>query len=169
MLDTATPHDTFRSRRQMPSSGPCQQRRQRAIFIFNSKGDTMSVEQLPDAPRPNHSTGPKTPEGKVRCRLKRRFHSSTRSVSSPPMSSRLTTSTPISSSKASPPPAISSASSLNLSLTTSGALSVPAPSSPARLPSAGLSIRSMTPATPWSMTSSPKPEPGIGRPTISTS
>ncbi len=29
----------------------------------------MSVENPQDAPRPNHSTGPKTPEGKARCRL----------------------------------------------------------------------------------------------------
>ncbi len=41
----------------------------------------MSPAQQPDlaqdAPRPNYSTGPKTPEGKRRCSLKRRFHSST--------------------------------------------------------------------------------------------
>jgi hypothetical protein len=37
----------------------------------------MTEPQSTDAPRPNHSTGPKTEKGKKVCRLKRRFHSST--------------------------------------------------------------------------------------------
>ena len=41
---------------------------QRAIFICQTK-NAMTDQQPADAPRPNHSTGPKTPEGKARCRL----------------------------------------------------------------------------------------------------
>src|SRR5277367_2035193 len=40
---------------------------QRAILF--AKGNSMTGEQPQNTPRPNHSTGPKTPEGKRRCRL----------------------------------------------------------------------------------------------------
>src|SRR5580704_14085595 len=41
---------------------------QRAFFICKTK-NAMTDQQPGDTPRPNHSTGPKTPEGKQRCRL----------------------------------------------------------------------------------------------------
>jgi hypothetical protein len=39
-------------------------------FLFaEGKENDMTGQQLQDTPRPNHSTGPTTPEGKSRCRL----------------------------------------------------------------------------------------------------
>src|ERR1022692_4530348 len=50
---------------------PCQE--STAGHFYFAGGDTMTSEQpqvlATDTPRPNHSTGPKSPEGKARCRL----------------------------------------------------------------------------------------------------
>ena len=130
--DTVEPGEAHR-----PPDGPLSETPAAGHFYWAKRTEhrrfTMASEQQQDiateTPRPNHSTGPKTPEGKSLPpqRLSPRTHRPSPRPH-PGRAAGLRQALPQSSSKPSPPSATSSASLPNPSPTTAGASIAPAPS-----------------------------------------